>query len=219
MPKETFIKLNEEKRTKFIHAFMREFSIHIFDEASISRVVKELGIAKGSVYQYFDSKLDLFFYLQQRAGEVKASFIGQILREDFSDFWTYFKALYIKGIDFDLTFPLESNFLHSLLMHLESPSIKPMYNFWLKEIMKQMEAWVRYEVEAGHFRSDISIESMAFTLHKMSTSLIEYMRYKSHFDLEEQIKKGRSIYAGENKTILLEIVDEYIAILSKAFNK
>ncbi len=219
MPKETFNNLSEEKKNKFIHAFMREFSLHIFDEASVSKVVKDLGIAKGSVYQYFESKLDLFLYLQQKAGEVKASFVGQIHREDYSDFWTYFKALYVKGIDFDMAHPVESNFLHSLLIHMESPSIKPMVNFWMKEIMKHMEGWIRHEVEIGHFRTDVSIESMAFTIHKMSTSLIEYMKYKTDFNLEDQINKGLSIYAQENKKRLLEIVDEYIALLSKAFNK
>ena len=65
MPKETFHNLNSEKKEAFIEAFMYEFSHRTYEEASITSVVKTLGIAKGSVYQYFDGKLDLLLYLKE----------------------------------------------------------------------------------------------------------------------------------------------------------
>jgi len=64
MPSPTFTSLSASKRSAFVARFLLEFSNNSFDEASISRVVKELGIAKGSVYQYFSGKLDLFLFLK-----------------------------------------------------------------------------------------------------------------------------------------------------------
>ena len=53
MPTPTFDRLAPAKRDAFLDAALAEFAAHDFDTASVSRVVAELGIAKGSVYQYF----------------------------------------------------------------------------------------------------------------------------------------------------------------------
>ena len=88
MPKETFHKLNSDKKNEIIKAFLREFSSKTYDEASITNVVKSLGIAKGSIYQYFDDKLDLYLYLQRECNNVKMGYISSIRRDDFPDFFS-----------------------------------------------------------------------------------------------------------------------------------
>ncbi|WP_079525487.1 TetR/AcrR family transcriptional regulator [Halobacillus hunanensis] len=63
MPKQTFFNLNEEKRQALIDAAKKEFSrVSIYD-ASISNIVKTAKISRGSFYQYFEDKEDIFFYL------------------------------------------------------------------------------------------------------------------------------------------------------------
>jgi AcrR family transcriptional regulator len=63
MPKDTFFNLPEEKRELIIDVALTEFSQYPYDKASISRIVDKAGIAKGSMYQYFENKKDLFKYL------------------------------------------------------------------------------------------------------------------------------------------------------------
>lgn len=63
LPKQTFFNLNDEKRTTLIEAAMKEFSRVPFAEASISNIVKDAEISRGSFYQYFEDKEDVFFYL------------------------------------------------------------------------------------------------------------------------------------------------------------
>lgn len=63
----TFERLNEQKRHAFLEAAFKEFSLKGYDAASITQLVKALGIAKGSVYQYFDDKQDLYKYLIETA--------------------------------------------------------------------------------------------------------------------------------------------------------
>lgn len=74
MPKETFMKLSQEKKDKIIIAAKKEFSRVPFEETSIKNIVEEAGIARGSFYQYFDSKEDLLKYLMcdhmQKADEI-----------------------------------------------------------------------------------------------------------------------------------------------------
>ena len=66
MPKDTFFNLPELKRKAVFDAAVREFAVHMFSEASINRIVKAAQIPRGSFYQYFDGKEDLFSYVIAR---------------------------------------------------------------------------------------------------------------------------------------------------------
>ena len=63
MPSDTFFRLPEEKRRRLIEAAWDEFTAVRFSDASINRIVRTAGIPRGSFYQYFSDKDDLFAYL------------------------------------------------------------------------------------------------------------------------------------------------------------
>lgn len=63
MPKPTFFNLPDDKRQRITDLAIEEFSSHPYRQASLSRVVSRAGIAKGSMYQYFENKLDLYEWL------------------------------------------------------------------------------------------------------------------------------------------------------------
>lgn len=63
MPKETFMKLPEEKKGKILKAAKKEFARVPFSETSIKNIVEDAGIARGSFYQYFETKEDLLEYI------------------------------------------------------------------------------------------------------------------------------------------------------------
>ena len=63
MPKQTFLNLPEEKRETIMNAAVEEFAEYGLENASTNRIVKNSGIAKGSFYQYFDDKQDVFMHL------------------------------------------------------------------------------------------------------------------------------------------------------------
>lgn len=57
----TFFRLSEEKRERILAAARREFSEHVYEKSSINRILDEAEVPKGSFYQYFDDKSDLFY--------------------------------------------------------------------------------------------------------------------------------------------------------------
>lgn len=63
MPNKTFFRLEKEKQDKILEASRKEFSKVPFEKASIANIIKEAGIPRGSFYQYFTGKEDVFFYL------------------------------------------------------------------------------------------------------------------------------------------------------------
>lgn len=63
MPSETFFRLPEEKRQRLMDAAWEEFTRIPFADASINKIVRSANIPRGSFYQYFEDKRDLFTYL------------------------------------------------------------------------------------------------------------------------------------------------------------
>ena len=66
MCKETFLRLPEEKRDRVLNAAWDEFMTVSFAKASVNRIVQAAGIPRGSFYQYFEDKSDLFHYLMKQ---------------------------------------------------------------------------------------------------------------------------------------------------------
>ena len=62
MPKETFFNLPSEKQERLMEAAQKEFSRVPLQDASIAKIVKLAGISRGSFYQYFEDKDDLYYY-------------------------------------------------------------------------------------------------------------------------------------------------------------
>jgi AcrR family transcriptional regulator len=218
MPKKTFLKLNETKRKQITDAFLREFAVKTYDEASISVVVKQLGIAKGSVYQYFDNKLDLFLYLIGECSAVKTSYISSIERKNYPDFWSYFRDLFLFGYQFDNENPLQSHFLHNLLDNLNSPSIKHLFKEMMKQSVLAFQEIVKNEVELGLFKDNIPIKTMGFMLYKIGISIQEELILEEIINPHNSIENNSSVYEGKKKA-LMQKVDEYIEFVKPSFNK
>ncbi len=62
MPKETFFNLSQEKQEKVIRSAISEFLKHGFEKANVGAIAKQAGVAKGSIYQYFENKKELFVF-------------------------------------------------------------------------------------------------------------------------------------------------------------
>lgn len=65
MPNPTFFNLPEDKQTRIMDAVWQEFSAVSYMDASINRIIQSAGISRGSFYQYFTGKADVFTYVLQ----------------------------------------------------------------------------------------------------------------------------------------------------------
>lgn len=81
MPKDTFFNLPEEKRERIIDAAIDEFAAYPFHQARVTAIADQAGIAKGSFYQYFEDKKDLFKHLIELMVEKKLSYINRDMVE------------------------------------------------------------------------------------------------------------------------------------------
>ena len=67
MPTDTWNRLPAARRDAVLAAAEAEFSANGFSRGSLNVIAREAGVAKGSLFQYFDDKIDLFAHLSERA--------------------------------------------------------------------------------------------------------------------------------------------------------
>ncbi|UOQ43528.1 TetR family transcriptional regulator [Halobacillus salinarum] len=94
MPNNTFFNLPKEKQQTLIKAAKKEFSRVSLYEASISNIIKDANIPRGSFYQYFNDKEDIFFYLlDENSNETREKF-KEKLKETNGNIFDTFMAMF-----------------------------------------------------------------------------------------------------------------------------
>lgn len=106
MPKQTFFNLPEAKRDAILELAIEEFAENDYKNASISRIVARAGIAKGSFYQYFADKKDLYLYLIDLTTQEKTRLLQENPPPDTEmDIFAYIRWLLRAGLDFEFANP------------------------------------------------------------------------------------------------------------------
>lgn len=132
MPKQTFFNLPEEKRETLIQAARKEFSRVPLYEASIANIVKEAEIPRGSFYQYFEDKDDLYFYLLEKQGRERWELFISNLTDSNGDLFNALMELFYdilsitddedecnfhKNVFLNMNYRTEETFRHNIDYH------------------------------------------------------------------------------------------------------
>lgn len=81
MIKQTFYNLPETKRERIYQAIKTEFDRVPLDKISINSIIKEANISRGSFYQYFDDKGDLYDIFADRIMDsIKECFTNTLVK-------------------------------------------------------------------------------------------------------------------------------------------
>lgn len=95
MPKQTFFHLPKDKQENLIQAAKKEFSRAPIHEASIANIIKDAKIPRGSFYQYFENKEDVFYYvLTQLSQDNNQQFVAILKEKDGDLFATYIESFH-----------------------------------------------------------------------------------------------------------------------------
>jgi len=106
MPKETFHNLDDTKKQRIMDASIKEFAYHSYSEVKLSRIINAAKIPRGSFYQYFEDKKDLYMYIFTKIAEEKIKYMSNILlNPENKSFLDLFRALYKSGLSFAINNP------------------------------------------------------------------------------------------------------------------
>lgn len=173
MPKETFFNLPKDKRQRIIDVAIEEFSNHDYHNASISRLVAEAGIAKGSFYQYFEDKADLYRYLLDMVFQEKQRILAAIQPPDPQmGTFAFLRWLFSVSIRFEFMNPKLAQLGYRAMNNQKLPEAlmtqgKEAGRLYFKQL-------VEAGIARGDLRPDLDVDAAAFLLN---TLIIEFGYY------------------------------------------
>jgi AcrR family transcriptional regulator len=183
MPKETFFNLPEEKRDLICQVAIGEFAAYPYARASINRIVAGAGIAKGSFYQYFENKQDLFLYLLQLVAEEKLGYLAPLLHNPGQhDFFTLLRELSRAGIQFAVDNPRYAEISKKLLASKGTPIYKEVMQHNLPVGYELFEGLMQDGILRGEIRADIDVQMLAQMITTLHALVVEY--HLEHFGPE-----------------------------------
>ena len=146
------------KRTRIIEAAMRHFAERGYLAARVEDIAEEMGIAKGSVFQHFGSKSELFLETYRTAVRSLPSYLDAptaVLEKGFFETVRYWLECTDHLVREDWI-PYRVALLGNYGVDL---SLKHQINrFLAQEDPYAIRAFVRFGVERGEVRSDIDSE-------------------------------------------------------------
>ena len=206
--KKTFFNLPEDKQKRVLETAIGEFSEKGYTGASINLIVSRLGIAKGSIYQYFTNKKSLFLYIFDYAVELVRRTLKQVKNETRTDpvFERMRKSL-LAGIDFVERHPSIYRMYLKMMYERESPFRQELLQKIRLFSSEYLTSLLIEGREKGEIRKDMDIKSAVFVLDAVMDRFLQ--AYSVSF-----LDSGVRIYRMEREKIE-ERVDEMIDILRR----
>lgn len=211
MPKSTFFNLPDNKRESILEIAIEEFANHDYKNASISNIVSKAGIAKGSFYQYFEDKKDLYLYLIQLAGEEKKRFLENSTPPDPQmHLFDFLRWVVREGARFEFSNPLLAQVASRALF-----SDKPLGDSPLVHLQTMVKTYYQGLVQLGKAQGVIDPtlddELVVFLLSTTFNNFGKFILEKNQVNLDE-LASGNFDY----KSIPMEdLTDQIISVLEK----
>ena len=213
MPTETFANLPPDKRTRVLDAALHEFSESGYELASISRMVARAGIAKGSFYQYFESKLDLFEHLLvEELGRQKLAFVkSQPPPPPGSDFFASLEVMVYGGVRWALDQPRLARITETMLSPSSDPDLRVLADRMRKVTQEAMSTLLRSGQEAGQVRRDLHLDvASAVLTATLQQGLDRALWQRFGLDLVALMRdpeQGRHLSDAQLRELVAEVVD------------
>lgn len=204
MPKETFINLNEEKQENIMRAAIKKFSSQGYEKANIGDIAKDASVAKGSMYQYFENKKELFLYSLQWAME--------LLMKKYYKYMTVpdkntniFDFLYNSSRDIMIQMREEREeviFIQDVFLGKYRNLMDESMEYMLKVSDEYLFQFIRQGKENGFIRKDIDDKLLSLYITAVSLKFKEYIMNRARDGGEDIIDEPFEEYEKELKDMI-----------------
>jgi AcrR family transcriptional regulator len=175
MPKQTFFNLPAEKRETIMNAAIEEFAEYGLENASTNRIVKNSGIAKGSFYQYFEDKQDVFMYMLDLVEQEEMEFFkDKHPPQNNLDTFQYFRWMVKQGMEFGLAHP---RILQAAWRVLLGEGLYYGKNFgaYRQRTTEALTTMIKQAIERGEVDPSVDVELAVMIMEIWSNAITTYM--------------------------------------------
>jgi len=191
VPKTTFDRIRPEKRERVIREAAVLFADRGFSGTDIAEVASRAGVAKGSIYNYFESKDDLYICvcrdgLERHRGAVHGTI------DDTWDLYEQIRHIFHAGV----AFLEEKPEFMTIYLNIASPGMARFANELSLDVERytaeNLKGTIRRDQKKGLVRKDLDVEVAALLVNSMYIILLASLvsqhhriRFKEYLDLDE----------------------------------
>ncbi|MGM0409379.1 MAG: TetR/AcrR family transcriptional regulator [Bacillota bacterium] len=199
MPTKTFYNLPEKKKKRIIDAALDEFSSHFYHKASVNRIVESAEISKGSFYQYFDDKKDLYKYIIENLGQKKMEYLKQIIanKEEYN-FFEILEKLYETAIKFAKDHPRFDKIGYKLYTNTDSEIFDEIIKNSKEKSITFFEDLLKKGIKEGEVDEKIDLNLAAHIMTNTSISLGKLFYRDGKIDEEDMELVKKMLYIFKN---------------------
>ena len=163
MPRPTFHNLPDDKRDRVIDAAITTFGATPYPRATLDEVAERAGVSKGSLYQYFEGKSDLYAYLlTEVVPQRKLAFLAASAPPEGAGVWEVLEAALVAGVRFAAAEPrLMQLGVRFMRDHEVEPALAPI----ARQHRVAGRAWLRDRLsqaaERGEIRAEVDVSMLA----------------------------------------------------------
>ncbi len=175
MPKQTFYNLNQEKRKRIVNGAKEAFSEKHYNEVTIDTIVNNAKISKGSFYQYFHDKDDLFKYMFHDIGiEKNNELIDEINKRSDLSFSDMMLKVIARAERYEKkdeeTIGLKDRFLVECPQEVKREILMDL----MPKSMELFSKIIEIYVARGDFRKDFDLNTAAFIFTSVVLNIDKY---------------------------------------------
>jgi TetR/AcrR family transcriptional regulator len=190
MPQDTFFNLPIEKRRAIEDVLLHEFAENDYRSVSISRIVAQAGIAKGSFYQYFENKQDCYLYLLQLGMDEKMAFMSQSPPPgEEMDLFDTLRWLLDAGINFEFSNPRLAKIGYRAVFD-DVPLPEESMQLLRSSGSEYFRQQIRHGIQRGSIKPDIDPDLAAFIFNIIFTNLGQYLMERLDISADQLLANG-----------------------------
>ena len=194
MPLKTFHNLRSKRQKEIVDACLEEFVLNGYRGASLTRIIRKLGLAKGSFYRYFESKKDLYAYLIELGKRNTRQLFEEIFKEPVDDILDAWVRFYLACARQDNADPLLGYF--GYVVYTDKTNVilgnvplesKARGLEFLKDLFKTQQ-------DRGRIRTDVDLDVLIYSLLQIQEGFLDYLTLKYKIDFQEDVRKRRPLF-------------------------
>lgn len=209
MSKNTFSVISDEKRERIYEAAAYEFAQKGFDKANVNDIATKAGISKGSIYDYFENKEDLYLSVATHGISISRENIESII-DDKKDFFEQIRDIFLQGLDFVINNPQYVQLYVNVASCGMERFAEKLTLMVEKHTSDYYKAAIKKGIEEGIIRPDVDVNMTAFIINSLYV-IIMISTVSTHYRI--RLKEYLEIDDDQIDLVLREKIDLLVHII------
>jgi AcrR family transcriptional regulator len=171
VPTDTWWNLPDDKRRRITTIAMEEFGARGFSAGSLNVIARDAGIAKGSLFQYFDDKLDFFATICGASSEEIKTTVLHDIDVEAEPFFAALRHIVTNWIAYFRDHPIERAIAFAAANEVDPDARAAVRSVTNEQFVSVLAPMAKHAAARGELREGVDVDQVV----SMATLLLRHL--------------------------------------------